>query len=239
VKTKFLPVKNVQAFNSAMTRLEQRGSGVPGLALVVGPAGRGKTQTSMNYRASGKSYYVTANPLWSALWMLNDVQLALQNVLTGISYGITKRAFEECARRLSDNPMPLIIDEADQICRNMKILETLRHLHDRTGAPIVFIGTEIIAGRLAQFEQFWSRVSQVVTFNPLELAEIRMVAKTLCDLDLNEEAAGELYKKTHGQFRDEIVMLTHLERAAKSNKTSSPAPELVTKLSKRILEKAA
>lgn len=239
MKTQFLQVNNVRRMVNALSQLRTRDAGVPGLALVQGPPGRGKTQSAIWYAANKGGRYLEANPAWSMRWMMNDFYLICKGLRKGPRIGTTQRAYEMTVDLLDTDPTPILIDEADRLCRNIQLLEMVRHLHDRTGVPIIMIGTDVLTGKLAQHDRFWRRVTQAVPFEALSIDELRMAAHELSGLELDAEAAAELERHTKGEFGSLIKSLPYLERAAGTNNTKSPAAELVNGVCGKALRRAA
>ena len=68
----------------------------------------------------------------------------------------------------------IFVDEADHLCRNRVLLDTIRDLHDETNIPVVLVGMDEIQKKLMRHHQFWSRVSQQVVYHPLQGREIML-----------------------------------------------------------------
>jgi hypothetical protein len=88
-----------------------------------------------------------------------------------------------------------------------------------TAAPIVMVGMagakEAVARRSPQF---WSRVSQEVEFQPLGADDVQLIAAELCDLKVSPELAGEIRKRTDGNFRQAVVLLAQVEVICRANR---------------------
>lgn len=238
MKTKFLQTGNVKALVAGLGALSNTSPGVPKLSVVSGEAGRGKTEATLWYASNRGARYMVANALWGELWMLNDLYACLRGIKRA-KFGTKKKAYEECKRLMDQESLPIIIDEADRIVRRFTHLEALRDLSDRTGVPIVFVGTEEVLLSLQQRETFASRISQVIQFKPLTLEEVQMATSELSGLQLDDKAGAKLLEICGGYFRDLVVALEHLERAARANKTTQPPAELVSRVSGRAVLRAA
>jgi len=118
-------------------------------------------------------------------------------------------------------------------------LENLRDLSDRSGVPIVFVGTDQILYRLQQREQFASRVSQVVAFKALGRDEVKMIVGELTGLGLDDDVADKLVAASDGYFRDLVVLLSHLSRAAKASGAKALNPEMVTQVARKAVLRMA
>ncbi len=235
---KFVQTANVRNLVGAMRSLLNRPPKTPGLAVVHGPAGRGKTESAIWYCAQHGGRYLVANPLWTPRWMLTDLYLALKGIKVA-KFNKAQDAFSECHTLMKTDALPVFIDEADQIARKLPLLEALRNLADSTGTPIVCVGTDQIFIQLQQREQFASRVYQTVIFKGLELDEVKMIATELGGLNLGEEAAIALLEVSGGYFRDLVVALGILGQAAKASDTKTPDAKMVKSISRRAMLRAA
>lgn len=224
MKPIFVETNNVLSMKQAMERLEARDSDTPGLGLIHGEAGLGKTKSIIWYAATRRCIYLRGKATWSATWMLEELCFALGEY-PGRKIAET---FQSAIRSLEKQRCPVFIDEANYLLRDSKLLETVRDLHDLSGVPFVVVGMENIERRLAKYHQFSSRISERVSFEPLLCDEIVMLAKVLCELKLAHEGAVSLQKDTNGNFREVIVCLDHLEKQAKTNK--------ITDIDKRMVD---
>lgn len=231
---KFIQTANVRNLTGAMNALMNRPPKTPGLAVVHGPAGRGKTESAIWYCGNRGGRYLVANPLWTPRWMLCDLYAVLKGLKTA-NFTSAKAAFWECHQLMKTDSLPVFIDEADQIAHKLPLLEALRNLVDGTGTPIVCVGTDQIFVQLQQREQFASRVYQVVTFEALCLDEVKMAAAELGGLNLDDAAAKALLEACGGYFRDLVVALGILVQAATASGTKEPDAKMVQGLSRRVM----
>ncbi len=234
----FLQTANVRNLTAAMTEMLNRPAGVPSLAVVHGPAGRGKTEASRWYAVNKGGRYMVANSMWSEKWMLTDLYATLRGVKSA-KFTTRAAAYEECLRLMQMETLPVFIDESDRIVGKTALLEAVRDLSDRTGVPVIFVGTDMVMLRLQQREQFASRLSEVVPFEGLTKEEVGMAARELYGLALGRDETEQLHRVTGGYFRDLVVALAHIYRAAKANGTTAPPLELVKQVAARAIKRAA
>lgn len=235
---KLLQTENIRNLTSAMSAMLNRPSGVPCLAVVHGPAGRGKTEACQWYAVNKGGRYLVANAMWSERWMLSDLYASLRG-LKNAQFNQKKQAYEECLKLLMGYGLPIFIDEANRIAQKTSHLEVLRDLSDRSGVPIVFVDTDTILYRLQQREQFASRVSQVVPFKGLGRDEVKMIVSELTGLGLDNDVADKLVSASDGYFRDLVVLLNHLSRAAKATGAKALNQEMVTQVARGVVLRAA
>lgn len=236
MRIKFIEdTSNVRALIAAMAELKSRNADLPGLGLICGKAGLGKTQAVRWYSTQYDCPYIRATAIWTPRIMLHEICTELGH---DPEYN-TARVFGQVRSELQSNPRLIFIDEADYLTTNWKLLETLRDLHDLTGTSWVLVGMGGIKHKLAKRHQFWSRISQIVDFSPLSGKEIAFIAKELASLDISDAVAENLRKVTCGFFRDVMVALACIERIARANSRTEINKQMVDMAAKSIIKRAA
>ena len=239
MQDKFLQTTNVRRATEAVAALLDQPPELPRLAAIHGQAGRGKTEWAIWWAGSKGGRYVVPRVDTRQLPLLNEIYA----VIKGMKEANFKRvdaAYRACHRVMFEHPeTPIIIDEADRALRNLVLAETLRDLSDRTGCPIIFVGTDLMMGRLLQQEQLASRLAQVVAFEPMSLDEVVMAAYELRGVNLGKEAAAIVHERTKGFIRDLSLVLDHWVRTAKDNSMDDLPPDLVEEVCRRAIQRAA
>ena len=136
VKKVFAKTKNVKNFISLMNNLQNRPAGVPGMALVYGEPGLGKTNSILWWAARNDSILISAKNAMTSRWLLEEIVYELGET----PMYKTSELFKQAVRQLIDNPRVIIVDEIDYLAGNQQSIESLRDLHDRTGVPVVMVG---------------------------------------------------------------------------------------------------
>ena len=119
--------RNVAALQVAYRTLEARDVGVPGMGLVHGYTGAGKTTAISWLVNKTRGVYVRAAATWTSSAMLGRimVELGREPLARGGAAMV-----EHITGALADARRPLFVDEADYLLRDLKMLETLRDIHD-------------------------------------------------------------------------------------------------------------
>lgn len=73
MKKVFVKTNNVKRFITMMNNLQNRAEGVPGMALVYGEPGLGKTQTINWWAFKNNAILVRCTQLMSARWLLSEI----------------------------------------------------------------------------------------------------------------------------------------------------------------------
>ena len=213
MRNKLAPTKNVAALQLAFESLASRDQGVPGMGLVHGYTGAGKTTavTWLVNRTHG--VYVRATSGWTPSSMLAKVMSELG------AAPMQKRAdmLDWIAARLTETQRPLFVDEADYLVGNKSMLESLRDVHDLAGVPVVLIGMRGIEKRLTSNAQLSRRISHWVEFLPSDLDDARTVSAAVCEVELDDELLTALHAEAKGSIGLMVVGLSRIESLAKAN----------------------
>jgi hypothetical protein len=210
----FYEGRNFAALSEAVAGVTSLEKGLPALILVDGRAGLGKTEACQVYASKNDCVYLRALENWTPRWLLKQLAHEL-----GIEpQGRVSRIFTDCLKALRRRPRPIFVDEADHVARKLNLLETLRDIYDLVGVPVILVGMNEVARKLARHPQFYSRIGRVVEFQPLDAEEIQRLALEWCGLELESNAAERLYKETEeGDFRLVVKALSMLEERVKVN----------------------
>lgn len=212
MKKVFARTTNVEKFMLAMTRLQNRQDGIPGMALVYGEPGLGKTKTALWWIAQNDGIFIRTKKLMTGRWLLEEIVAELGEApMRRIS-----DLFRQAQDQLLEHPRTIFVDEADYLSHDARVLETLRDLHDITGAPVVLIGMDQADKKLARYKHLYDRFSEIVHFKPLGEQDIRMIADQLCEVRLSNDAVSYIAGQTN-RFRRIIVFLYRAEAIAKAN----------------------
>ncbi|ATG74345.1 DNA transposition protein [Zobellella denitrificans] len=215
MKNVVAPVKNVVAAQDAFDNLCNRSLGVPGIGLIHGETGYGKT-TAVTYLFNQvNGIYVRALSADTPSSLLGRVmgELGAQPMAR------TARMVDYILEHMSMYERPLFIDEADYLMDDVKLLETVRDLYDCTEVPVVLIGMDQIARRISTRRQFFNRISEWVEFKPADLEDVQIAADAMLDdgIGIDVDLLDELRRQAKGEMRTIAIGLDKIERLAKAN----------------------
>lgn len=209
----FIKTDNVLRAWEAIMQVEDVQKGQPGLCLFHGSAGRGKTVAVENYYTLNGGVYLR---VWQD-WTQNAFMQALCFKVTGRRVGPTQRCKEAVCESLDNDRRTLFVDEADRL--HLARIEDLRDIHDSTGCPVILVGEEELKHLIDQKSRVSSRVTAEVEFGPVSGLDISMYAEMAAGLDLGNEEAELLSKRTNGDFRlvhNGMIQLEQMAKAAQS-----------------------
>jgi DNA transposition AAA+ family ATPase len=206
----FARTSNVKAFTDALTRLQDKPEGVPGMALIYGEPGLGKTRSALWWAARNDGVFLRVKKLMSGRWLLEELVAELGEAPAWR----TSELFRQCVDQLMSRPRTVILDEIDYLTRDARIIETLRDIHDITGTPVVFLGMDKADAKLMRYRHLYDRFSEIVKFHNLKEADVKIIADALCEVKLSSDALKHIYTKAT-KFRRVVVWLYRAEEIAK------------------------
>jgi len=205
--------KSVAALQLAYEQLDGRGYGVPGMGLVHGDTGAGKTTAVTWLVNSTHGVYVRALKTWTPHTMLDKIM----RELGAEARGRNAEMVDFITGCLLEQQRPLFVDEADYLLKGDDMIETLRDIHDVACVPVVMIGMRGIERRLVSRPQLAGRISHWVEFLPSDLADARLVADSVCEVGVDDELLGRVHAESRGSVRSIVVALARIEQLARAN----------------------
>lgn len=214
-------------FDAAVDEVTGADRSLSGFVLAYGQAGRGKSVAADRYHFQRGGAYVRVWQNWSQTSFLQCLLFEVRGKNSDMPRHTGNRCKELIVQSLETDCKPLFIDEADRL--KIDRIEDLRDIHEMTGAPVVLIGEEGIFGLLSERRRIWSRVAYEVEFGPISPAEVALYAMQAAGLDISLELAGDMARKTEGDFRLVRNMCLLLEKAAKAQGTFTVDREMLDK----------
>lgn len=227
MKNVFLETANVQSFREALTLLEDTEKGQPGLGVVWGRAGRGKTLCAREYTVRTGALYLRVLEDWTPRAMLAQ----LCHEINGSEPKSVDRCKSMIMSQLDQAPRTIMVDEADRL--DMKKIEHFRDIHDLTGVAVVLIGEEHLYSALSSRGRLWSRVNQVVEFRPITDEDIMLFGLKAAEIHLEPAAVQRLQTRSGGDFRLVWLDMHDLEQMARANKVKEVGVKMVDALPPR------
>lgn len=217
MRSKMAVTKSVAALQVAYEQLEGRGHGIPGMGLVHGYTGAGKTTavTWLVNRTHG--VYVRALRTWTPNTMLSKILGELQTQPRGRNAEMV----DQITTALLETQRPLFVDEADYLLKDADMIDTLRDVHDVAGVPVVMVGMEGIEKRLRARPQLAGRISHWVEFLRSDIEDARAVTDMVCEVSVDDDLLEQLHTQAGGSVRNIVVGLARIEQFARANGLAS------------------
>lgn len=217
MRVKTVPVKNVARLSAAARALLSRAPGAPGMGLIEGETGYGKSTAVAWLSNQVPSIYVRALSLWSPNVMLKTLCEELRLPSGGANGTLVGRIVEALFR----TQQAVFIDEADYLVGSKRMTETLRDLHDLATVPVILIGMSGIDQRLAGCKQLTGRIAQHVQFEALDIEDAALIARELCDVTVQPDLLAKIHADARGSVRLIVVALARIEQHAKAKGLST------------------
>lgn len=218
----FLETENVRRFRESAQVLEDIDKGAPGLAVVYGRAGRGKTECSREYAVRKNALYIRVLQDWTPRAML----AALCYEVNRQRPGTVEKCRNYLFHVLEVSPRMIIVDEADRLSR-VSMIEHFRDIHDVTGAPVVLVGEQSLYSSISATRRLWSRVTQTVEFGPIRTEDIMLFGMKSADLRIDPDAAELIGKRAEGDFRLIWQAVRSIESMARAGGTAQVSVSMV------------
>lgn len=206
------PLQNVSLCLSALQHAQQRAPHLPGLVVMYGPSGWGKSSASAYAANRHRAYYVQALNVWTKVAMLRAIltEMGIQPARTSCEM------VTQAAEQLVLSRRPLIVDEADHVVDKGHI-ELLRDLYEASGAAILLVGEERLPTKLKRYERVHGRVLQWVPAQAVTLGDAKHLARLYCKgVDVADDLLQVLVERAHGSVRRVSVNLDLVKREAMS-----------------------
>ena len=216
MKKVFVKTNNVKRFITMMNNLQRRAEGVPGMGLVYGEPGLGKTYAITWWALQNDAVFVRCANNMNARWLLEE----LAEELGEIPYSKFANVFNQVITQLLKQPRPIIIDEIDYLTMEHRAIETLRDIHDKTDVPVVLIGMANTNRKLMRYKHLYDRISEIQKFEPFSKNDISKIIDELSEVNMTDCAKNLIYSKTN-RFRQIVKLINKAEQVAKSNGINS------------------
>lgn len=223
MKKVFVKTNNVKRFITMMNNLQNRAEGVPGMGLVYGEPGLGKTQTINWWAFKNNAILIRCTQLMTARWLLNEIL----DEMGEISCIRLSDCFKIIVRNLLTDPQVIIVDEVDYLTIDSRAVETLRDIHDKTNVPIILVGMSNAKSRIKKFKHLYDRLSEIVQFKPFTKTDMIGIVKELSEIEMTDCAIKCIYSNVN-RFRQIVKIVNKAESFAKSNGLNS-IDELIIK----------
>lgn len=204
-------IHNLELVRTASERLVGRTSGLPGLAVMYGPAGYGKTTAAGAVANENRSYFVQIRSAWSRKALLEKVLVEMSIKASGTISDM----LDQVAAQLAASGRMLILDEFDYAARSDGMIELVRDIYEASLATILLLGEEMLPQKLKKHERFHSRVLSWIPAQPVSLDDAALLAPIYApDVGVAEDLLVHIVKFSGGSVRRVCVNLAAVSEAA-------------------------
>ena len=202
------PLKNVAAFSTLVQKMVDRKRDEPGLACFFGPSGWGKTKAAVYGANRYRATYIECGQFTTARSLLSSILIELgQPKPRGTIEDMKNDAI---MFMVGDSRRPLIVDEAHFVA-SKRFVDVLRELSDKSGAPVILIGEEMLPSALEQFERVHNRVLKWLPAEPCDAEDFDLLVAARCQgVKVAPDLAAEILAQTKGNTRRIVVNLSRV-----------------------------
>ena len=221
MKSEFIENANTRKFFEICGELSDPSSMIgPSLAMVTGPAGRGKTEAARRFATQTEAIYLPPLNTRTPTMVLREIAFELA--------GMRPIRSDACLQIIGDEMSKqrrlIMIDEADLLA--MQILEMLRNVNERYACPILLIGEDDLKGRIASRRRLQSRIRRRLEFGPVTQQDVAFFFKQ--SLVVAPPAVTALIQQhAKGDWRPVLTAAIGIERTMKASGTNEITVEMV------------
>lgn len=216
--------KNVKEVNKLVEGLLKRPkTEIPGLAVVYGPTGFGKTRWSEITAFRGGWGYLRINRLQGSKSFVQEVYRRLHWLIKHEEFvpkGSAAKIEEMCINILQDHPeIVLFIDEINHKIhkREWDILEIIRDLADRSYASIIMVGEQDTVEALNNYNpHFFGRCNFFYKFEKNSVEDAKKIFRGVAEVNVENNVIEEIYQEADGNLRKFVSYIPELENASKA-----------------------
>ncbi|MCD0493919.1 MULTISPECIES: AAA family ATPase [Chromobacterium] len=204
-------ISNLDLVAVAAEKLLSRVDGLPGIGVMYGEAGRGKTIACSALANQTRGYYVQMRSAWSRKTLLEKILFEM-----GIKpAGTIPNLLDQVCEQIAASRRPLIVDEFDFCLRSDGLVELVRDIYEGSQGTLLLVGEETIPQKLKRWERFHSRVMAWIPALPVSLDDARKLSPIYCpQVDIAEDLLARVVELSHGSVRRVCVNLTRVHEEA-------------------------
>lgn len=208
------PLTNVSLTTKALDRAMRRALGLPGIVVLHGPSGWGKSTAAAYAAAQARAYYVSMQSVWTRRAFLEAVAQEMGLVHQGATLAALAG---QVSAQLVMSGRPLLIDEADVLAERDGGAGIIKDLYESTLGTLMLIGEEKLPHKLTRYERLHGRVLEWVGAQPASLADAQALVRIYAPgLVIGEDLLAHLVRLAKGSVRRIAVNLDRIRAEAKS-----------------------
>lgn len=203
------PLANVGLTLGALTGAMNRPAHLPGIVVLYGPSGLGKSTAACIAMAQLRAYYVQAKSSWTRKAVYQSILKVMCIVPAKTIYEMEEQVTEQ----LAASGRPLIIDECDHLVAKGSI-EIVRDIYEGSNAPILLIGEEHFPSSLARWERLHNRVLEWVPAQYADMDDARALRDLYCGrVAVADDLLDHIHAQSKGIARRICVNLERVQQA--------------------------
>ncbi len=200
-------IHNLSLVRTATERLVGRTAGLPGIAVLYGPAGYGKTTAALAIANENRSYFVQMRSAWGRKALLEKILLEMG----AKPHGTIPQMLDQVCEQLATSGRMLMIDEFDYCGRTDGLIELVRDIYEGSQSTLLLLGEELLPQKLKKWERFHSRVLSWIPAQPITVDDASLLAPIYCPgIHVGGDLLEHLVKLSGGSVRRVSVNLASI-----------------------------
>lgn len=222
MRQQFITTENTKKFDEICDELMSPTSFIgPSLAMVIGPAGRGKTEAARHYSVHHGGIYIPPMITRTPAMLLREISFEL----AGMRPARTDGCLDVIGEEMSKKRQLIMIDEADLL--ELRCLEMLRNVNERFACPILLIGEEILKGKIGVRRRLFSRIRRRLEFSPINQHDIYYFLRAALNVKTTSDVISIIHRYANGDWRPVLTTVIGIERAIKASNVNEITAEMV------------
>ncbi|MBW3243135.1 ATP-binding protein [Epibacterium sp. DP7N7-1] len=211
------PLRNVAALISLVERVQDRSMGLPGMAVFYGPSGWGKTTATTFVTNEYQAYNVQVLSCWTPSYFLQSImrEIGIKPV-RGVPAMV-----EAIAAHLARADRPLIVDDAQYLTKNKKLIELARDLYEASQSTVILVGEEELPQHLTKWENIHNRQLAWEPALACNLSDAEKLVQIYSpDVAIERDLLSEIVDASGGSIRRVVTNIDQAKELARSRGTS-------------------
>lgn len=218
-------ITNIALADSAMKQLLNRSHSLPGLGVLHGPSGYGKSFAASYVMNKHHAYYIQCKSVWTRKKFLEAILKEMGIMPAKNLSDMMEQACEE----LMQSGRPLIIDEADWLVDTKSQVMMAMDLYEGSQAPILLIGEERLPAKLSHFEKIHNRILKWAPAQPCQMRDVLLLADIYArGVEFDEALLQNVLLATKGVARRISTSLENLRNWAADNGVGRVTADMYT-----------
>lgn len=205
------PLQNVQLMMQLLHRVCDAPDHLTNWGVVYAPPGFGKTTAIHWAQSKRNAMVIEAKVTWTMAAVVEAMERELS--IPPTRQAVYKRE-DKVVERLSDDPLPLIFDEANHLCKK-KVVELIREISQQSRCPVIMVGTQTLKEELKEFPVAASRVLEWLPGRPCNGEDVKALARLYGeDVTLAEDLLRMILAETKGVTRQVVANIDRARNLA-------------------------
>lgn len=204
--------QNLTTVGLALSQLIHRQAALPGLAVIYGPSGYGKTTACVAIANQLNGYYVQMRSAWNRKTLLEKILIEMSIRPAGT----IAQMLDQVCEQLAASRRPLVIDEFDYCLRSAGMIELIRDIYEASQGTLLLVGEENIPMKLKKWERFHSRILVWLQALPVNFEDAKKLVQIYArHVNIAEDLLKHFTEASYGSVRRLIVNLAQAQEKAR------------------------